>query len=185
MTENNIRSVRRIVTGLNTEGRSCIVFDGPSPHAMSLPGVPNFGVTDIWRTEQTPANNTGRADACRGPIVLAPPRNGSVFRVVEFPPDQDYVGRWRADEAFASMGESGSEAIEQGSTRHEGMHTTDSVDYAFVLDGEIWAVLDDSEVRMAAGDVLVQRGTRHAWSNRSNRPCLVGFVLIDAQPAAQ
>ena len=62
------------------------------------------------------------------------------------------------------------------------MHTTNSVDYAFVLEGEIWAVLDEGEVLMKAGDVLVQRGTSHAWSNRGDRPCMVGFVLIDALP---
>ncbi|HCN70598.1 MAG TPA: hypothetical protein DIS96_02320, partial [Pusillimonas sp.] len=83
---------------------------------------------------------------------------------------------------FASMGDSGSQALEEDASRHEMMHTTESVDYAFVLEGEIWAVLDEDEVCMKAGDVLVQRGTSHAWSNRSDMPALVGFVLIDAHP---
>lgn len=180
--ENSIRPVRRIVTGHDASGRSVIVSDTPSPHAMALAGVPNFGVTDIWKTERAPASNEGGADACSGTITLAPPASGSVFRVVQFPPDKDYVGKWKPDAAFASMGESGSAAMHEGSPRHEAMHTTNSVDYAFVLEGEIWAVLDESEVLMKAGDVLVQRGTSHAWSNRGDRPCMVGFVLIDALP---
>lgn len=182
MAEKNIRAVRRIVTGHDQQGRSCVVSDGPSPHSMTLAGVSNFGVTDIWKTDRAPASNQGTADACSGAIVLAPPARGTVFRVVEFPPDREYVGKWQPDAAFASMGDSGSQAIHTDSTRHEGMHTTHSVDYAFVLEGEIWAVLEREEVLMKTGDVLVQRGTSHAWSNRGDRPCMVGFVLIDAEP---
>jgi quercetin dioxygenase-like cupin family protein len=62
------------------------------------------------------------------------------------------------------------------------MHKTASVDYAIVLKGEIWAVMDDSEKRMTAGDVLVQRGTNHAWSNRTDQPALVAFILVGATP---
>lgn len=184
MAEKNIRPVRRIVTGHDREGRSCVASDGPSPHSMTLAGVSNFGVTDIWKTDRSPASNRGAADACSGAISLAPPAHGTVFRVVEFPPDREYVGKWQPDAAFGSMGESGSQAIHSQASRHEGMHTTNSVDYAFVLEGEIWAVLDRDEVLMKTGDVLVQRGTSHAWSNRSERPCMVGFVLIDAEPLA-
>lgn len=155
-----IRPVRRIVTGHNAEGRSIILSDGPSPHSMALAGVSDFGVTDIWKTDQTPANNDGDRDPCSAQISLAPPPSGSVFRVVQFPPDKEYIGKWKRDEAFASMGESGAEAIHESGDRHEAMHRTDSIDYAFVLEGEIWAVMDEGEVRMTAGDVLVQRGTR-------------------------
>ncbi|CAM5533829.1 cupin domain-containing protein [Eoetvoesiella caeni] len=177
-----IRPVRRIVTGHDSNGKSVIVSDAPSPHSMSLAGVSDFGVTDIWKTYEAPANNYGPDDACSGKIELAPPKSGSVFRIVQFPPDKDYVGKWERNDAFSSMGESGADAIHESGARHEAMHCTQSVDYAFVLEGEIWAVLDEDETRMVAGDVLVQRGTNHAWSNRSDKPCMVGFVLIDAQP---
>lgn len=180
--ETGIRPVRRIVTGHNPKGRSVIVSDALSPHAMALAGVSNFGVTDIWKTAGAPANNEGNGDACTGKIALAPPASGTVFRVVQFPPDKDYVGKWKPDAAFASLGDSGAEAIHENAERHEAMHSTNSVDYAFVLEGEIWAVLDEDEVLMKAGDVLVQRGTSHAWSNRSDYPSMVGFVLVDASP---
>ncbi len=182
MAEPTFRPVRRIVSGHNEAGRSVVLTDAPSPHKMALAGVSNFGVTDIWKTESAPASNEGNVDPCSLPIVLAPPKSGTVFRVVEFPPDEEYIGKWKREAAFASMGDSGSQALEEDASRHEMMHTTESVDYAFVLEGEIWAVLDEDEVCMKAGDVLVQRGTSHAWSNRSDMPALVGFVLIDAHP---
>ena len=177
-----IRPVRRIVTGHDAQGRSKVLSDAASPHAMTLAGVDTFGVTDLWKTTCTPADNTGTADTCESAIILAPPKSGTVLRLVEFPPDKDYIGRWKRDEAFASMGKSGAHAIDSSSERHEAMHRTASVDYAFVLEGEIWAVLDADEVLMGVGDFLIQRGTNHAWSNRSERLALVGFVLIDAEP---
>lgn len=177
-----IRPVRRIVTGHDAQGRSKILYDAPSPHSKTLAGVDTFGVTDLWKTTSAPADNTENADPCESAITLAPPKSGTVLRLVEFPPDKDYIGRWKREEAFASMGESGAHAIDSSAERHQAMHRTASIDYAFVIEGEIWAVLDTEEVLMRAGDFLVQRGTNHAWSNRSEHPAFVGFVLIDAQP---
>jgi hypothetical protein len=177
-----IRSVRRIITDHDDQGRSTIVSDAPSPHTMTLAGVETFGVTDLWKTASTPADNTSFGDPCSSAIALAPPPSGTVLRMVEFPPDKDYIGRWKRGEAFASMGKSGAQAIDESAARHEAMHRTASVDYAIVIEGEIWAVLDTTETVMRAGDFLIQRGTNHAWSNRSDKAALVAFVLIDATP---
>ncbi len=194
MKSAKIRPVRRIITGHDAQGRSTIVWDAASPHAMTLAGVETFGVTDLWKTAGAPVDNSaGRSsagtdadaafiDPCSADITLAPPPSGTVLRFVEFPPDKDYIGQWKRDEAFASMGTSGAHAIDASAARHEAMHRTASVDYAFVIEGEIWAVLDTAETLMRTGDFLIQRGTNHAWSNRSDRPALVGFVLIDAKP---
>ena len=177
--------IRRVVTGHDSAGRSIIVSDAPSPHRQAV-GVDTLVVTDLWKTTSAPADTSGAADPCGQPIVLAPPRQGTVFRVVQFPPDREYLDTWKRDEAFADMGNSGSEALDHSANaRHVGMHRTASVDYAFVLKGEIWAILDEGETCLRAGDVLIQRGTNHAWSNRSAEPALVGFVLIDAHPAQQ
>ena len=73
-------------------------------------------------------------------------------------------------------------ASKGGEVRHAHMHRTRSIDYAIVLSGEIWAVMDVGETKLVAGDVLVQRGTNHAWANRSDAPCIIAFVLIDAKP---
>ena len=181
-TAPRVKPVRRIVTGHDSEGRSTILSDAPSPHVITMAGVDSFGLTDLWKTFETPADNTGDAESCGGPMSLAPPAGGSVFRIVEFPPDKDYIGKWDRAEAFATLGKSGAASMDDGGARHEMMHRTTTVDYAFVMKGEIWAVMDTDETLMRAGDVLVQRGTNHAWSNRSDEPCWVGFVLIDAKP---
>jgi hypothetical protein len=183
-TAPRVKPIRRIVTGHDAQGRSAILSDGPSPHVMTLAGVDNFGMTDLWKTFGTPADNGGGPESCGPPITLAPPPGGTVFRIVEFPPDADYIDRWDRSKAFASLGESGAESMDSSGTRHEMMHRTATVDYAFVMKGEIWAIMDTGETLMTAGDVLVQRGTNHAWSNRSDAPCWVGFVLVDARPLA-
>ena len=64
--------------------------------------------------------------------------------------------------------------------RHPFMHRTDSLDYAVVLTGEIYMIMDEDEYLLKAGDVVVQQGTNHAWSNRGSEPCQIAFILIDA-----
>jgi quercetin dioxygenase-like cupin family protein len=73
-------------------------------------------------------------------------------------------------------------ALDKGNPRHPGFHKTDTIDYAIVLKGEIWALMDEGETLLRQGDVLVQRGTNHAWSNRTEEPAVLAFVLIDAKP---
>ena len=179
-----LRKIRRIITGHDAKGRSVILSDKPSPHIMTLQGIPTFGVTEIWTTDSTPADNRAAKDPCKVPVQLAPPKRGTVVRVVEFPPDKLWIRSADRDKAFASMGRSGAQALAHDATasRHPMMHRTQTIDYAIVLSGEIWALMDSGETKMKAGDILVQRGTNHAWSNRSRRPCLVAFVLIDAKP---
>jgi quercetin dioxygenase-like cupin family protein len=174
-----LRKIRRVVTGHNAEGKSVIVSDGPSPHALTLPGRDDFGLTNLWVTDTTPASNAGDADAADRPVVLEPPAGGTIFRVVEFPPDR-VTSAFDRDAAFAAMG--ARHAMDPDGSRHPGMHKTASVDYAIVLSGEIHALMDEGETLLRAGDCLVQRGTNHAWSNRSDEPCLVAFILVSAGP---
>jgi hypothetical protein len=185
--EPRLKKIRRIVTGHDARGRSVIVSDASSPHVMTLRGIPTFGVTEIWTTDSMPADNNASKDPCKAPVQLAPPKRGTVVRVVEFPPDKLWIRSADRDQAFASMGRSGAQALahDASASRHPMMHRTQTVDYAIVLSGEIWALMDSGETKMKAGDILVQRGTNHAWSNRSNKPCLVAFVLIDAKPLKQ
>jgi hypothetical protein len=174
-----LKPIRRVVTGHDARGKSIILSDGASPHTLTIPGQPNFGLTNLWITNGAPAENAGTADAAAVPVVLEPPPNGSIFRVVEFPPDQTLVGFDRKA-AFDSMG--AGHAMDADASRHPGMHKTATVDYAIVLSGEIWALMDEGETLLRAGDTLVQRGTNHAWSNRGAVPCLVAFILISARP---
>ena len=174
-----LKPIRRVVTGHNAQGKSVIVSDGPSPHVLTTPGQPAFGLTNLWVTDRAPADNTGTGDAAARPVVLEPPANGTIFRVVEFPPDHT-LAAFDRKAAFESMG--ASHAMDQSAARYPGMHKTATVDYAIVLSGEIWALMDEGETLLRAGDVLVQRGTNHAWSNRGKVPCLVAFTLVSARP---
>lgn len=171
--------VRRIVTGHNVAGNSVFIADDACPHVKTFEHA-SVAVTELWRTDATPADNGGSADAADGDWSIQPPAGGSVFRVVEYPPDSRRFADFDRDAYFV---EAGVPHAGEAAPRHPGMHKTNSVDYAIVLSGEIYAVLEQGEVLMKAGDCLVQRGTNHAWSNRTDRPCQVAFVLIDALPA--
>ena len=133
-------------------------------------------LTELWTTNETPAQFSND-DRARRERRIEPDANGTVFRVIEYPPDAQRLKSLKPEEHFASMG---AQAADARSRRHPGMHKTKTLDYAIVLSGEIYAVLYQGEVLLEAGDVLVQRGTNHAWSNRSDRPCRIAFVLVDA-----
>ena len=171
---------RRLVTGHDTNGRATILSDAPVP-IFSPKNRPGVEVTNLWVTTETPASLTDATDWTQGPVALIPPANGTVFRIVEFSPEKDWIDRIdreAARESFASFG--AEQALDDSEEpRHPFMHKTETIDYAIVLSGECYMVLDDSEVVVTAGDVIIQRGTNHAWSNRSDRPCRIAFVLID------
>ncbi len=173
------RTIRRIVTGHNAEGRSEFLMDRIAENVRDRPG--GGAVTNLWTTDSTPADNHGNEDTGNRPGGLQPPPMGSRFRIVEYPPDSArFAAGTTEDTAFRNAGLGRSAATD--TSRHPGMHKTDTIDYAIVLSGEIYAVMDVGETLMRPGDCLVQRGTSHAWSNRSNEPCQVAFVLIDAKP---
>lgn len=171
-----MKPVRRVVTG-HRAGRGSVLFDGPAPNARvrQASGVVS---TLVWVTDETPADIAGEADRAAREIGVAPPASGSVFRVVDFPPEQGARSR---DAILREMG-----IAPGGTARHPGMHRTKSVDYAIVVEGEIDMLLEDAEIHLRAGDVLVQQGTEHAWVNRGDAPCRIAFVLVDARefPAA-
>jgi len=169
--------VRRIVTAVNAAGRSYILSDTQLPAADVKPGEPVRA--GLWITEGARASNAGVHDPVPdGVIFRIPPsgRGGSVFRIVEFVPDKV------AAPDPAELARRGARTTPDRSAKHPGFHVTDTIDYAICLEGEIWAVMDEGETLMRPGDVLIQRGTYHAWSNRSDRACRMAFVLIDAEP---
>ena len=179
-----IRRFRRVVTGHDANGHSIIISDATSPHIMPIMDQPNFAVTDFWKTVSTPSDNSDKTeqDPCNLPVQVAPPQGGSVFRVVQFPPDEDWAAKAAAMGGSVAIDETAKSASKGGPVRHAHMHRTRSIDYAIVLSGEIWAVMDVGETKLVAGDVLIQRGTYHAWDNRGDAVCRIAFVLIDAEP---
>jgi mannose-6-phosphate isomerase-like protein (cupin superfamily) len=175
------RAPRRVVTGHNADGKSIFITDATTPHVFQRsPG--SAIVMELWETCSTPADNRGNDDAIARGFRLPPPKNGSVFRIIEYPPDSARLKALAAERAGPDDGSGWLQAADKGGARHLGFHKTSSVDYAIVLSGEIYALMDEGEVLLKTGDVLIQRGTNHAWSNRTDEPCTVAFVLIDAEP---
>jgi len=164
---------RRVVTGHDENGKAIILMDYIAPNEQKVTSQINTSL--LWITEETPADNSGQGDAADQEIGIPPPLHGSIFRVVEFKPENEDSGTEEAE--FLRV--VGTEQPENA--RHPGMHRTRSVDYAVIISGEIDLLLDDDEVHLKAGDVVVQRGTNHAWVNRGTEPCAMAFVLLDAK----
>jgi mannose-6-phosphate isomerase-like protein (cupin superfamily) len=173
----DIRPVRRVVTGHDVQGRAVVVMDGPAEAVLYRPSRPGVALTDLWATIDRPSARPDR-DPVDRTVVLHPPTGGTVFRIVQFDPeDPEALARADGMASFAAMGAAG--AVVAGA-RHPYMHRTDTVDYAVVLQGSITMLLDEQDVELSAGDVVIQNGTNHAWANRGRAPCLVAFVLVDA-----
>ena len=170
--------VRRVLTGHDAEGRSTIIADGFAANMKEMPAGSGLAVTELWETS-VPADNAGKQDAGNRKVRLEPPQNGTLFRIVEFPPDSQWQNRpdardWaKALDATHAPDRSSSDPM---------MHKTNTVDYIVVLKGEIHAILDKGETLLKPGDVFIQRGTNHSWSVRGNEPCIVAVVLVDAKP---
>ena len=171
-----MRPTRRLVTGHDASGKAVVLIDGTAPNAK-LRKATGLTSTLLWVADVSPADNSGSEDSAEREIGVAPPTRGSIFRMVDFPPAAN-VGV--VDNA-AMLKEMGIAGGAHANPRHATMHRTKSIDYAVVISGEIDMLLDDSEVHLRAGDVLVQRGTNHAWVNRGKENCRMAFVLIDAE----
>lgn len=181
--------IRRVVTGHDAKGHSIVISDGPPTSIKQSPQRPGVVINNLWMTDTMPAQTSGPEDATVKPMGLEPAAAGTNFRIVEFPPETDYIAKVSAADAQKAFGDMGAAHAIQGGegkakARHPFMHKTKTLDYAIILSGECYLVLDDSEVLMKAGDVCVQRSTSHAWSNRSDKPCKIAFILIDGDGQA-
>lgn len=178
-----IRSIRRFVVA--DEGdRSRVIAEGPSPDIRTDPARPGFSCSRIWVTDRTPIRLANVRESLHLPHTLVPPAGGSACYVVTFPPDESFRGKVGAKEVaayFATMGAPQASTF-SAAAPHPYMQKTRTLDFCLVLDGEITLVLDTEEVQLKTGDTVVQRGTNHAWSNRSNRPCVIAFSSHDAMP---
>ena len=170
--------IRRIVTGDDVDGVSRIVEEASAKSIRTVPARPGYRAVDVWRTEETPAEIFARDSVAEHKGIL-PPKGGSILRIIDFPPEpkDPQELRRRIQATFHGIFQDADHDKREG--KHPGMHRTETVDYAIVLEGEIWAVMDEGETLMRAGDVLIQRGTNHAWANRSSRTARIAFVLID------
>jgi mannose-6-phosphate isomerase-like protein (cupin superfamily) len=114
-----------------------------------------------------------------GQCHLEPPKNGTIVRIVEFPPDNT---RPQDSDTAAGFKAIGAGHAQDKQSSDPMMHKTSTVDYIIVLKGEIYAVMETGEKLLKAGDILIQRGTNHSWSVRTSEPCIVAAVLVNAKP---
>jgi mannose-6-phosphate isomerase-like protein (cupin superfamily) len=168
--------IRRVVTKLDSSGRAVVMFDSAVP-LTSLRSPNPAG--EMWVTQSYPLDFSWDTDRAKTKVGLTPPRNGTLFRIVDFVPTTEHVEKLPID---TMMKVAGADAPAKGlPPRHSMMHRTRTVDYAIILSGEIDMLLDDGEVHLKAGDVVVQQATNHAWVNRSKGVCRVAFILMDSQ----
>jgi len=179
-----LRPVRRIVTGHDAQGRSIVLSDAPSPHLLENPVRPGRGLTDLWRTDAVPASNAGVEDGAGRPVTLNPPERGTVFRFFQVNPlsaEADLTPAEREARYAAAFQQMGAAHDRVDTSRHPGMHKTRTIDYIVLLQGEVTLILDQGEVDLKPLDVVVQRGTNHAWENRGSEPAVLAGILIDAE----
>ena len=146
-------SYRRVVTGLNEAGKSCVILDG----AAGVAGEGQARTFLMWKTDQAPASNAGNADAATEPSSFSFARGGSKFVVVHFPPGTSELnGR--------------------------GMHASNTLDYGVVLSGRITIVLEDGEADLGPRDLIIDRGVAHAWRNTGSEDAVILWTILDAEP---
>jgi mannose-6-phosphate isomerase-like protein (cupin superfamily) len=177
----DVKPVRRIVTVDTPQGTSTAIADGPAPQVRTDPARPGFASTFIWATDRTPARINGVREAA-GSHTLSPPRGGSICRIVTLPPEAAYRGKSGAPEVAAFFHAMGSPSASTYSPQapHPYMQKTRTLELCLILEGEVTLVLDTEEVYLTKGDTVIQRGTNHAWSNRSDRPCVIAISAHDA-----
>ena len=171
------RTVRRVITGHRSDGRSTVLIDTLAPNVKQRQA--GNASTLLWVTEETPALVSDAGDRAAREIGVPPPRRGSVFRIAEFPPRTG--GEVRDNETVLRDFGIGPDVKRGHPPRHPAIHRTRSLDYVVVLEGEIDLLLDDRDLRLKAGDVIVQQATNHAWINRGAATCRLAMVFVDAE----
>jgi hypothetical protein len=175
--------VRRIVTGHDASGKAVIQEDAAVARVQRIGG--EFGPLfhEVWNTRATPAPiDAASGEPGEDGIILAPPKCGTRIRVLDVPPESEAIRTMSPAEAqahFAEVGAGSASAHHGAGSRHTLMHRTQTIDYGIVLEGELVLILDEGETTVRAGDIVIQRGTNHGWSNRTNANCRIAFILID------
>src|SRR5271170_3527060 len=175
--------IHRVVTGHDAHGRAIISSSGALPTVVELAALKGTVFHEVWNTSQSPVIIDSGPDPTLGALKLPPPALGTRIRFVDIPPDtQEFLahGAERIGEAFAQIGDRAASTVNADSP-HPLMHRTESVAYGVVMEGEIVLVLDDSEVALKQGNVVIQRGTNHAWANRSDKVCGMLFMLVSGR----
>ena len=170
--------MRRIITGHNQHGKSIITLDGPPARSI---GEDVGGLFEIWNTDGSDIISTDEIDRADEDILLSPPSGGTKFRYFQINPLPEGVPDAMMQEIAADAFEKIGAAHHRVDTKkHPAMHKTETIDYIILLQGDVTLILDDEEIDLKPFDVVVQRGTNHAWVNNGDEPALLIAVLIDS-----
>ena len=175
--------IERVVTGHDEHGKAIVISQGPLPSVHQLAAIPGTVFHEVWSTQGMPVVVGNTPDPTLGNLMLPPPKRGTRMRFVDIPPDtEDFLknGAGRMKDAFNAIGDAAASTVKAGSP-HPLMHRTESVDYGILISGEIVLILDEGEAVLKPGSVVIQRGTNHAWANRTNETARMLFILIDGQ----
>lgn len=178
----SLPSIHRVVTGHDADGKAVIASNGPLSAVVELQAIPGMIFHEVWETRGMPAPVDNGADPTTGQTMHGPPKHGTRIRFVDLPPDTHYLAD--AEQRMKALFEEVNNVeglTTKSDSPHPMMHRTEAVDYGIVIEGELTLILDDSEVPLKAGSVVIQRGTNHAWANRSGKPCRMLFIQIDGQ----
>lgn len=168
-------NVRRVVTGHGPDAKAVFTSDS-AVATLSVPGIP-FEYLPLWSAERLPSLPDSGMPPPAGDYY--PPVGGLRFGIFTIPPERETELTPEQRRAARTQ----LEAVFPGLAAHwevadPGMHTTDSIDFGYVISGRVWLELDDGSTKeLRAGDAYVQNGTRHAWRNRDSEPCRILVVM--------
>ena len=171
--------MRRIVTGHDQNGKSVISIDGPPARSI---GEEAGGLYEIWNTEGSGLDSSSLKDRADIDILLSPVKGGTKFRYFQINPIPEGIPDEAIEAATAEAFEKiGASHHRVDTSKNAAMHETDTIDYIILLKGDVTLILDEEEVKLKPHDVVVQRGTNHAWVNNGTEPALLIAVLIDKE----
>ncbi|MDA9321740.1 cupin domain-containing protein [Gammaproteobacteria bacterium] len=171
--------MRRVITGHDKNGKSIVVLDGPPARSI---GEDVGGLFELWNTDGNTINTQDNIDRADDEIILSPPSNGSKFRYFQINPTPEGIPMdIMQDIAADAFDKIGAAHHRIDTTKHPAMHKTETIDYIILLKGDVTLILDQEEVDIKPFDVVVQRGTNHAWVNNGSDPALLIAVLIDSE----
>jgi len=161
---------RRIVVGLDADGRSTFVSDGDTDSRLATEA---YTRNVLWQATEVPTPVMADSGLARD-APIPPPPEGYAYNLTTFPPDNE----WDYEAGYAKALVEAGAADSVGNDDIPGMHTTETIDIVTIISGEIWALVETGETLLKAGDTLIQRGTKHAWRNRSDSPCTMAALMV-------
>lgn len=183
----DLKVIKRVITGHDSEGKAIALENNILKNVHNLKTAPGTVFHEVWNTEANASISATTGDVTSGALILPPPIGGTRFRFVDIPPDHEYLHKLSPDDLKATFKEIGDDqaGTSSANSKHPLMHRTQTIDYGIVISGTITLILDNEEVEVSENSVIIQRGTNHAWSNRTDQVCRMAFILIDANYDSQ